>query len=258
VAPIKVPLADVGAEAPELSPAGAVVLQPAGVAHNLPVQLTSFVGREAEMAQVCALLTENRLLTLTGAGGVGKTRLALEVAATVLPKFPAGAWLADMAPLTGPALVPVAVARALGLPDQQGVATMAIVTSFIGPRLALLVLDNCEHLLDACAALAEDLLRACPGLTILATSREPLGAAGEAVWRVPSLALAGEAVELFADRAARARPGFAMTPVNAAAVENLPDLAAALRSQLGLRLESRRASVEMLVIDHVEKMPTEN
>jgi transcriptional regulator with XRE-family HTH domain len=175
-------------------------------AHNLPVQLTSFIGRVAELGEVRALLTDNRLVTLTGAGGAGKTRLALQVAAGMLTEFPAGVWQVDLAPLTDPALVSVAVARALGLPDQQGVPTMAMVTGFLGAGRALVVLDNCEHLLQACAVLAEDLLRACPGLVIVATSREPVGVAGEATWRVPSLALAGDAIELFADRARRARP----------------------------------------------------
>ncbi len=186
--------------------------------HNLPVQLTSFVGREAEMNEVRRLLARSRLVTLTGAGGAGKTRLALQVAAVMLTGFPAGGWLVDLASLTDADLVPVAVARALGLPDEEGRATTATVAGFIAARRALVVLDNCEHLLDACAALAEDLLRACPALVIMATSREPIGAAGEVTRRVPSLPLAGDAVALFADRAQRARPGFAVTEENAEAV----------------------------------------
>ncbi len=186
--------------------------------HNLPVQLTSFIGRAADMARVRGLLAQRRLVTLTGAGGVGKTRLALEVAAGILSEFPAGVWLVDLAPLADAALVAVVVARALGLPDEAGRPALESVTGFIGSRGALLVLDNCEHLLDACAVLAEELLRACPGLVILATSREPVGADGEATWRVPSLPHAGEAVELFADRARRAVPDFAVTPDNGTAV----------------------------------------
>jgi predicted ATPase/DNA-binding CsgD family transcriptional regulator/class 3 adenylate cyclase len=189
--------------------------------HNLPVQLTSFIGRLNEVAQVRRLLADGRLVTLTGAGGAGKTRLALQVAAGLVTEFPAGAWQVDLAPLTDPALVPVTVARALGLPDLQGRPALATVTGFIGAGRTLIVLDNCEHLLDACAALAEDLLRACPGLVILATSREPVGAAGEVTWRVPSLPLAAEAIELFADRARRARPGFAVTADNATAVAEI-------------------------------------
>jgi predicted ATPase/DNA-binding CsgD family transcriptional regulator/class 3 adenylate cyclase len=189
--------------------------------HNLPVQLTRFIGREAEMTEVRGLLEDHGLVTLTGAGGVGKTRLALQAAAAMLAEFPAGVWQVDLAPLTDPALAPVAVARALGLPDQQGVATIVTVTSFIAAGRALIVLDNCEHLLDACATLAEDLLRACPALVILATSREPVGGAGEAIWRVPPLPVDGEAVELFADRAQRARPGFAVTAGNGEAVAQI-------------------------------------
>jgi len=241
---IKVPVAQVDVDTSGQSPAGLEVLQPAdgqgppgsaggdrvaaselrpvdGLAHNLPVQLTSFVGRDAEMTQVRALLAESRLVTLTGAGGVGKTRLALQVVAGVLAEFPAGVWLVDLAPLTDPALVPVTVARALGLPDVRGCSTMDMVTGFVGTRRALVVLDNCEHLLDGCASLAEELLRACPGLVILATSREPVGAAGEAIWLVPSLELASEAVELFADRGRRGRPGFAITQDNHEAVAEI-------------------------------------
>jgi len=191
------------------------------VAHNLPVQLTSFIARDAEMTQVRSLLAASRLVTLTGAGGVGKTRLALEVAAGLITEFPAGVWQVDLSPLTDPTLVPVMVARALGLPDQQGVATMATVTGFISAGRTLVVLDNCEHMLSACAQLAEELLRACPALVILATSREPVCAAGEATWLVPSLAVDGAAIELFAARAQQARPGFAITPENGAAVAEI-------------------------------------
>jgi predicted ATPase/DNA-binding CsgD family transcriptional regulator len=184
------------------------------VPHNLPVQLTRFIGRDPEMAAVRALLADNRLVTLTGAGGAGKTRLALQVAAGLAAGFPAGVWQVDLAPLTDAALVPVTVARALGLPDEAARPAVATVTGFIAAGRALVVLDNCEHLLEACAVLAEDLLRACPALTVMVTSREPVGVAGEATWRVPSLPLASEAVELFADRAQRARPGFVITPEN--------------------------------------------
>ena len=189
--------------------------------HNLPVQLTRFIGREAEMAQVRALLADNRLVTLTGAGGAGKTRLALQVAAGLAAEFPAGVWQVDLAPLTDAALVAVTVARALGLPDEAGWPTVATVADFIAAGRALVVLDNCEHLLDGCASLAEDLLRACPALTIMVTSREPVGVAGEATWRVPSLPVASEAVELFADRAQRARPGFAITAENGGPVAEI-------------------------------------
>jgi len=160
-------------------------------------------------------------VTLTGAGGAGKTRLALQVAAGLAAEFPAGVWQVDLAPLTDAALAAVTVARALGLPDEAGWPTVATVADFIAAGRALVVLDNCEHLLDGCASLAEDLLRACPALTIMVTSREPVGVAGEATWRVPSLPVASEAVELFADRAQRARPGFAITAENGGPVAEI-------------------------------------
>jgi predicted ATPase/DNA-binding CsgD family transcriptional regulator len=192
-----------------------------GVAHNLPVQLTTFIGRDAEISEVRALLADSRLVTLTGAGGVGKTRLALQAAATVLTEFAAGVWLVDLAPLTDDALVPLALAGVLGVSDERGRSTTATVTRFIRDRRMLVVLDNCEHMLDACALLAEELLRACPAVVVLATSREPIGVAGETTWRVPSLSVNGEAVELFADRAQRARAGFVISEANGAAVAEI-------------------------------------
>ena len=133
------------------------------VAQSLPVQFTSFVGRDAEMTDVRQILADNRLVTLTGAGGVGKTRLAVQVAAEMAGGFAGGVWLVDLAPITDPDLVAVAVIRALGLPDQPGRATMDALLRFVGDRRMLLVLDNCEHLLDACAALVVGLLGGCPG-----------------------------------------------------------------------------------------------
>ncbi len=188
---------------------------------RLPVQLTSFVGRGAELSQLRDLLAENRLVTVTGAGGVGKTRVAIHIAAQVAREFSDGIWYVDLAPITDPDLVPVAAARAFGLPDQPGRSTMDTITRFIADRQMLVVLDNCEHLLDATAALIVELLAACPGLTLLATSREPIGVAGEVSWRVPSLSLADEAVELFTDRARHARADFAVTDDNAATVAEI-------------------------------------
>jgi predicted ATPase/class 3 adenylate cyclase/DNA-binding CsgD family transcriptional regulator len=181
------------------------------VSHNLPVQLTNFVGRGAQMTDLEKLLVDNRLVTLTGAGGAGKTRLAVEIAARIAPEFRDGVWYVDLAPVTHPGVVAVAVARALGLPDQPGRSTMDTLLRFVRDRQMLVVLDNCEHLLDASAELVVALLGAAPGLTVLATSREPIGVAGEVSWRVPSLSLAHEAIELFIDRARRARPDFRMT-----------------------------------------------
>jgi predicted ATPase/class 3 adenylate cyclase len=208
--------------------------------HNLPLQLTSFVGREAELVTVRDLLHRHRLVTLTGPGGTGKTRLALQAAADALvptdgqTAFADGVWLVELAALADPGLVPQAVAGALGVREEPGRPLPATLTDALRPKHLLVLLDNCEHLLDACARLADALLRACPHLTVLATSREALGIAGEVTWRVPSLAVpegaAGRpapdaaglarsaAVRLFADRAAAVRPGFAVTAENAAPV----------------------------------------
>jgi predicted ATPase/class 3 adenylate cyclase/DNA-binding CsgD family transcriptional regulator len=191
------------------------------VAPHLPSQFTSFVGREAEMNGVRQILADNRLVTLTGAGGVGKTRLAIQVAANSAGGFRGGAWYVDLAPITDPDLVPVAVIRALGLPDQPGRSTMDALLRFIGDRQMLLVLDNCEHLLDASASLVVALLGGCPAVTFVATSREAIGVAGEVSWRVPSLSLADEAIELFTDRARQVRPDFCLTDDIAATVSEI-------------------------------------
>ena len=156
---------DLRVEFPPLRTANTVLAQ------RLPVQLTSFVGRAAEMTDVRRILADNRLVTLTGAGGVGKTRLALEVAGRMMGECRNGVWYVDLAPIIDPDLVPVAVARAQGLPDQPGRSTMETLLRFIGDRQMLVMLDNCEHLLDACAALIVALSGACPGLTLFTTSR---------------------------------------------------------------------------------------
>ncbi len=183
--------------------------------------MTSFVGREAELTQIHELLSKNRLVTLTGAGGAGKTRLAIQIASQLSGEFSDGVWCVDLAPITDPELVPVTVARTLGLPDQPGRSTMDTLTRFLADRQMLVVLDNCEHLLDASAALVNALLGAAAGLTLLTTSREPIGVPGEVSWRVPSMSLADEAVDLFTDRARRARPEFVVTDDNAAVVAEI-------------------------------------
>ncbi|OBF86411.1 transcriptional regulator [Mycobacterium sp. 852002-51163_SCH5372311] len=193
----------------------------ASAAQHLPAQLTSFVGRDAEKAEVRDLLADHRLVTLTGAGGVGKTRLAVQVAAAVAEKYSDGAWYVDLAPIVDPELVAVTMARSLGLPDQPGRSPEKALLQFVGARQMLVVLDNCEHLLDASAEMTAALLGGCPRLTLLATSREPIGVAGEVTWRVPSLSLAGDAVRLFGDRAGHARPGFTIDDDNAAAVDEI-------------------------------------
>jgi predicted ATPase/class 3 adenylate cyclase/DNA-binding NarL/FixJ family response regulator len=191
------------------------------VSTRFPAQLTSFVGRDVALTQLRELLAEHRLVTLTGAGGVGKTRLAIQVAAQLAGEFGDGVWYVDLAPITDPELVAVTVARALGLPDQPGRSTMDSLLRFVRDRQMLVVLDNCEHLLDACADLVVAVLGEAAGLTFLATSREAIGVAGEVNWRVPSLSLADEAVELFIDRARHARPDFDISDENAAAVTEI-------------------------------------
>ena len=204
--------------------------------HNLPVQLTSFIGREAELVEVRRLLGATRLLTLVGAGGAGKTRLALQAAGELVDDYPDGAWLVSLASLVDPGLMPQAILSALGLREEPQRELKDTLFESLAPKHALLILDNCEHLIDASAHLAEDLLRACPDLRLLATSREPLQCEGEVLWRVPSLSappgggdhtrppaeLAGyEAVRLFLDRAGAADPRFALTTDNAAAVAEI-------------------------------------
>src|ERR1700735_3943666 len=188
---------------------------------RLPAALTSFVGRAAELTQIREILSGNRLVTLTGAGGAGKTRLAIQVAGQLSGEFDDGVWYVDLAPITDPELVPITAARAFGLPDQAGRSTMDTLTRFVADREILVVLDNCEHLLDASAALISALLATAAGLTLLTTSREPIGVTGEVSWRVPSLSLDDEAIELFSDRARHARPEFSVTDDNATVVSEI-------------------------------------
>ena len=180
---------------------------------NLPAQVSSFVGREGELAALRALVGGSRLVTLTGAGGAGKTRLGLQVAAGLLDGTPDGVWFADLAPLRDPDLVAVTVADVLGVRQEPGRPVLDTMVEAVGQGHLLVVLDNCEHVIGACAKLADVLLRGCPNLALLATSREPLGISGEQVHRVPSMRTpadgddaaairASEAVRLFEDRAA--------------------------------------------------------
>lgn len=189
--------------------------------HNLPAQLTNFVGRQAEMADLREAVIAHRLVTLTGAGGVGKTRLAVQVASEMANDFRDGIFYVDLAPITHPDVVTVTAARALGLPDQPGRSAMDTMVRFIRDRQLLIVLDNCEHLLDASARAVAELLSSATGLTVLATSREALGVTGEATWQVPSLALGDDAIALFADRARLARTGFTMTDEHAGVVSDI-------------------------------------
>ena len=158
--------------------------------NNLPSQLSSFIGRERAIAELNSLLSTTRLLTLTGAGGSGKTRLALQVAATLVAEFEHGVWWVELASLTDPVLVPQQVASSLGLSEQPGRSFMDTLSEALQTRKLLLALDNCEHLIAACAHLVETLLRSCPGLHILKTSREAFNIPGKTIWLVPSLGVA--------------------------------------------------------------------
>ncbi|MFP5319770.1 MAG: BTAD domain-containing putative transcriptional regulator [Acidimicrobiia bacterium] len=178
---------------------------------NLPARLSSFIGRDAELARVVAALGRSRLVTLTGPGGAGKTSLAVEAARAAACSYPDGVWFVALAGVTDPAHVPLTVAEALGIAD-PALAPRELVTAWLAPRNAVLVLDNCEHLIDACAGLAEHVLRASAGgVRILATSREAFGVPGEMQLPVPPLA-EDDAVALFAERAASVDPGFALGP----------------------------------------------
>jgi predicted ATPase len=202
--------------------------------HNLPRQLTRFIGREREIAEVRRLLADTALLTLTGTGGTGKTRLALQAATELLDEYPGGVWLVELAALMEPELVPQTVASALGVREQPDHPLIETLTSSLQSRNLLLVLDNCEHLAAAAASLVYTLLRACSGMRVLATSRASLEVSGEIVYRVPSLSTPDprrvpplerlveyEAVRLFIDRAQQSRPSYAVTAANARAVAGI-------------------------------------
>ncbi len=201
---------------------------------NLPFLLSSFIGREQEKAEVRRLLGGSRLLTLTGPGGCGKTRLALEVLADLAETFEGQVWLIEYSSLTDPALLPQVVASALGLYEQPGRTSIENLVEYLQSRRVLLMLDNCEHLITACATFAETLLHTCPHLSILATSREALQIAGETLWSVPPLSLPAldplppleqlieyDAIRLFVERAADGLPGFTLTSQNAPGVVQL-------------------------------------
>lgn len=186
---------------------------------ELPAPLSRFVGRARELGDLRRLLDAARLVTLTGPGGSGKTRLAREAAVATAPRFQRMAWV-DLAPLCDAGLLADAVAGALDAPDRTGRHSSESVVAAIGTTRVLLVLDNCEHLVDACGELAAHLLRRCPALAILATSREALGVPGETAWLVPPLG-DDERVQLFLDRAQAALPGFALTAGNATAIAEI-------------------------------------
>ncbi len=227
---------------------------------NLPAEPNSFVGRARDLAELALLLGEVRALTLCGPGGIGKTRLALRLACEIVPGFPDGAWLVELGDTEDPALVPLRVAAALGIreePDRPLTETLADV---LGPRRMVLILDTCEHVVGACAALVQQLLANCPSLRLIATSREPLRVPGETAWRVPPLELPGqleelsdqdlaehEAIRLFTERAAAVRPGFALAAGNIDAVVRL----CRMLDGIPLAIELAAARVRALSVEQI-------
>jgi predicted ATPase len=208
-------------------------VEPSETVNNLPALLTTFIGREKEQAEIEQLLTTHRLVTLTGSGGVGKTRLSLQVGGHILDRFANGVWFVELAPLGDPDLLAQTVASVFGLITQSSsISFTQLLINHLRSRTALLILDNCEHLLDACAQLTDTILKNCPQLKVLATSRQPLGILGEIQYRLPSLELpAGqqtleeigkfEAVRLFEERAQLAQPDFQLTLENAVSVAQI-------------------------------------
>ncbi len=203
--------------------------------HNLPAQLTSFIGRERELTEAGKLLSSTRLLTFIGPGGTGKTRLSLQVAAEQSSEFKDGVWLIELAPIADPTYIVSAMASTFNLREIQGIPLMDTVTDYLRGRHLLLILDNCEHLIETCAKITDQLLHDCPKLKITASSREALGISGESVYRVPSLSLPQdledlldvgnllnyEAPRLFSERASKANPQFTLTKENAPAVTQI-------------------------------------
>jgi predicted ATPase len=228
--------------------------------NNLPVQVTSFIGREKQIEEIKSLLAKTRLLTLTGSGGCGKTRLSLQVAAEMLEKYPDGIWLVELAPLADPSLVPQTVASVLGVKEEVGKTLTQTLREYLKPKTLLLLLDNCEHLLDACARLTDTVLTHCGHVQMLASSREGLGIAGEQTYRVPSLSLPdpkqtltpeilsqSEAVQLFLERATLIESTFVLTPQNAGSVGQL----CVRLDGIPLALELAAARVRSLSVEEI-------
>ncbi|MGZ9222732.1 MAG: tetratricopeptide repeat protein [Anaerolineales bacterium] len=228
--------------------------------HNLPVQMTSFIGREKEMEEIKQSIITHRLVTLTGVGGTGKTRLCLQVAADMLDQFPGGVWFVELASITDPRLIPQTILLALGIPEQPGMTVLQLLLDYLRGKKLLLILDNCEHLIDACAKLIDTLLTSSPALKILATTREALGLTGELIWHVPSLSLPDvnqlptieqfsqyEAVRLFFERAMLVQPHFMVTNDNAPAIAQI----CFRLDGIPLAIELAAARVRALIVDQI-------
>ena len=227
---------------------------------HLPEEPNSFIGRERELDELRRLLSSTRALTLCGPGGIGKTRLALRLLAVVAAEFPDGAWFVELADLLLPDLVISRIAAVLGVSEEPGRSLLETLADVLRRRRLVLALDNCEHLVGACAEVARQLLASSPGLKLVITSREPLRVAAETVWRVPPLSAMSvtmsigaeardhdEAIRLFADRAAASLPGFTLGP------DNILTVAAVCRALDGLPLaiELAAAWVRVLSMDQI-------
>ncbi len=227
--------------------------------HNLPLQLSSFIGREKEQEAITKLIAGNRLVTLVGTGGIGKTSLALQMGHKLLKDYPDGVWFSALDSLSDPELVPQTVAAIFDIRERPDTPSLELLTNALSTKTALLILDNSEHLLDACAQLITALLQACPDLKILATSREAFGMAGEAIYRIPSLSVPEqredsleklseyEAVRMFAERAALVQSAFHLTD------ENIQTVAEICRKVDGipLAIELAAARVDILQVDEI-------
>ena len=230
--------------------------------NNLPVELTSFIGREKEIAEVKQQLIDHRLVTLTGSGGTGKTRLSLQVAADLLDQFPHGIWFVELAPLTDPELVPQTILSTIGLNEQPGTPPLELLKQYLHEKKSLIVLDNCEHLIEASSKVTDILLNAAPELKILASSRESLGVRGELAYPVPSLSLPDikhlplieqlsqyEAVRLFIDRAALVSPRFDVDKQNAPFIAQI----CYRLDGIPLAIELAAARVKFMSVEQISK-----
>jgi predicted ATPase/transcriptional regulator with XRE-family HTH domain len=265
-------LIDLALEARSLQGSSPAIVGKGSIPTNLLIQLTSFVGREKEIKHIQDHLTDRlsrsgdekpsgtRLLTLVGSGGIGKTRLAVEAAARLAHSFPDGVWLIELAPLVEAGLVPQTVANTIGLREQGARSMIEALIDYLRQKQLLIVFDNCEHLVEACAHLGISLLQSCPQVRLLATSREKLGIPGEALFRVPSLSTPSlqpsiptdtlmeyDAVELFVARAKAAQPDFTLTPENGAGVARI----CSQLDGLPLAIELAAARVNVLAVDQI-------
>jgi predicted ATPase/DNA-binding SARP family transcriptional activator len=233
--------------------------------NNLPLQLSSFVGREKEQADVMRLIAQHRLVTITGAGGVGKTRLSMKVGAQIVGNYLDGVWLVELAPILDPSLVPHTTALAIGLREDPQRSIMNSLSDYLYEKKMLLLFDNCEHILEPCAQLIDALLKLCPDLKILVTSREALNLTGEAIYRVPSLGLpkvtqifdtirSYESMQLFEARAQLVQFDFSLTPENAASVAQICQRL----DGIPLAIEFAAAKVAMLSTEQIAKQLQES